>query len=58
VFAVQTVDAHAQTSLAADMKLGITGTREDLTDPQLRWQRCGMGLRLQRRTGRVFTAPS
>jgi hypothetical protein len=43
VFAVQTVGAPAQTSLAADMKLGTTGTREDLTDPQLRWLRCGMG---------------
>jgi hypothetical protein len=28
VFAVQTVGAPAQTSLAADMKLGITGTRD------------------------------
>jgi hypothetical protein len=45
VFVVQTVGAPAQSSLAADMKLGITGTREDLTDPQLRWLRCGMGLR-------------
>jgi hypothetical protein len=49
VLAVQTVGAPAQTSLAADMKLGITGTREDLTDPQLRWLRCRMGLRLSAR---------
>ena len=54
VFAVQTVRVPAQTSLAADMKLGITGTREDLTDTQLRWLRCGMGLRFQRRTGRAL----
>jgi hypothetical protein len=53
VFAVQTVSAPAQTSLAADMKLGITGTRENLTDPQLRWLPCGMRLRFQRRTGRT-----
>jgi hypothetical protein len=44
VLAVQTVGAPAQTSLAADMKLSITGTREDLTDSQLRWLRCGMAL--------------
>jgi hypothetical protein len=54
VFAMQTVGAPAPTSLAADMKLGITGTREDLTDPQLRWLRCGMGLRFQHRTGRAL----
>ena len=37
VFAVQTVGGPAQTSLVADMKLDITGTCEDLTDP--RWPR-------------------
>jgi hypothetical protein len=36
------------------MKLGITGTCEDLTDPQLRWLHCGMRLRFQRRTGRAL----
>ena len=36
------------------MKLGITGTRDDLTDAQLRWLRCGTGLRFQRRTGRAL----
>jgi acetyl esterase/lipase len=54
VFVVQTVGAPAQSSLEADMKLGTTGTREDLTDPQLRWLRCGIGLRFQRRTGRAL----
>ena len=44
----------AQTSLAADMKVGITGTREDLSDPQLRWLRWGMVLGFQRRTGRAL----